>query len=213
MKPKITLERIIFIAVIIFLLSQWFSNWQNYRLSKDTISGLNSEIKKYQLDNGQLVSSKQSAILTAKQFREQIANSDKTIKELTSKFSKIKSVTKTVTNTRIDTIVMNYTDSIPCVFERKDAIFHDHYSLAYKSTQHGVEITDLAIPDSIVMVSGYKRKWFLGRKTQTFDITHSNPFVEEETIQHIEIQEKKRFYQTDVFKIGVGLIGGFLIAK
>jgi len=43
---------------------------------------------------------------------------DKKIKELTDKFSKIKSVTKYVTTTKFDTIKLTYKDSIPCNFER-----------------------------------------------------------------------------------------------
>jgi hypothetical protein len=130
-----------------------------------------------------------------------------------AKFAKVQSVTKFVTTTKIDTIAITYTDSIPCIFNKDGAIFHDWYSLGYKSNQKGITITELYIPDSVAIVTGTKRKWFLGKQTQTIDITHTNPFVETEAVQHIEVVAKPKWYETTIFKVGLGFLGGFLLAK
>ena len=71
----------------------------------------------------------------------------------------------------------------------------------------------MVIPDSVTIVTGYKRKWFLGSKTLVVDIKHDNPFVNPEYIQQIEVKEKKKWYQTDLFKVGIGLIGGIIITR
>jgi hypothetical protein len=138
---------------------------------------------------------------------------DKKIKELTDKFSNIKSVTRYVTNTKFDTIKLVYNDSVPCNFERIGSDYKEWYHIAYKSNQIGVEITELSIPDSVIVVTGEKRKWFWGKRTFTTDITHANPYVEPEAIQHIEIVQPKKWYDSTLFKIGLGFFTGALLIK
>ena len=138
---------------------------------------------------------------------------DKKVKELVNKFSNVKSVTKYVTNTKFDTIKLVYQDSIPCNFERVGSDLKEWYHIAYKSNQKGVEITELSIPDSVIVVTGEKRKWFWGKRTSVTDITHANPFVETESIQHIEIVKPTKWYDSTIFKISVGFIGGILLLK
>lgn len=138
---------------------------------------------------------------------------DKNVKELVNKFSNVKSVTKYVTNTKFDTIKLVYKDSIPCNFEKVGSDLKEWYHIAYKSNQKGVEITELSIPDSVIVVTGEKRKWFWGKRTSVTDITHANPFVETESIQHIEVVKPAKWYDSTIFKIGVGFIGGILLLK
>ena len=51
------------------------------------------------------------------------------------------------------------------------------------------------------------------QETQTIDITHSNKLIKDSGLQHFELVKPKKFWQTTVFKIGIGVIGGILIAK
>ena len=138
---------------------------------------------------------------------------DKKVKELINKFSKVKSVTKYVTNTKFDTIKLAYKDSIPCDFEIKDSISRKWYSISYKSNQKGIEITKLSIPDSVIIITGDKRKWFWGKRTNVTDITHENPFIQTQSIQHIEVKEKSKWYDSTILKIGLGFLGGILLVK
>jgi hypothetical protein len=177
------------------------------------VKALNSQSKFYKLKNGQLVTSVESLSYTNSQLKKSIIMQDKKVKELTNKFSKIKSVTKYVTNTKFDTIKLTYKDSIPCNFEKVGSDLKEWYHIAYKSNQKGVEITELSIPDSVIIVTGDKRKWFWGKRTSTLDITHANPFVQTQSIQHIEVKEKNKWYNSTIFKIGVGFIGGGLLLK
>lgn len=210
---KINWQRIFLIGIIVFLLCLSYVQCENNKTALATIEAQNSEISTYKLTNGQLVTSQKVATMTEKQLKEQVASKDKELKEIIKKFSDVKYVTKYVTKTKFDTFTLAYTDSIPCNFQKTDAIFTDWYSLAYKSNQHGVEVYDMVIPDSVTIVTGYKRKWFLGSKTLVVDIKHDNPFVNPEYIQQIEVKEKKKWYQTDLFKVGIGFIGGIIITR
>ena len=216
MNTTIDRKRIIIFVlsvVCLLLISQLFSKCESQKVQLANIDALNSEATTYKLKNGQLVTSVENLVYTKEQLKKAIIMKDKKVKELTDKFSNIKSITKFVTNTKFDTIKLVYQDSVPCNFERVGSDLKQWYHIAYKSNQKGVEITELSIPDSVIVASGEKRKWFWGKRTNVTDITHANPFVETESIQHIEIKQLAKWYDSTIFKIGVGFIGGILLLK
>jgi competence protein ComGC len=203
----------VLLIVCLILLSQLFQKCESEKLQLANIEALNSQTKVYKLKNGQLVTSVENLHYTNSQLKNSLLMKDKKVKELVNKFSNVKSVTKYVTNTKFDTIKLVYQDSIPCNFERVGSDLKEWYHIAYKSNQKGVEITELSIPDSVIVVTGEKRKWFWGKRTSVTDITHANPFVETESIQHIEIVKPTKWYDSTIFKISVGFIGGILLLK
>jgi hypothetical protein len=216
MNTTIDIKRIyiaVLMIVCLILLSQLFKKCESEEVQLANIEALNSQTKVYKLKNGQLVTSVENLSYSNKQLKNSNLMKDKKVKELINKFSNVKSVTKYVTNTKFDTISLVYTDSIPCNFERIGSDLKDWYHIAYKSNQKGVEITELSIPDSVIVVTGDKRKWFWGKRTSVTDITHANPFVETESIQHIEIVKPTKWYDSTILKIGIGFIGGILLMK
>jgi hypothetical protein len=216
MKTTINKNRIyigVLLALCLTLLSQLFQKCENEKLQLANVKALNSKITSYKLKSGQLVLSSETLQYTNEQLKQNLISKDSKLKELTNKFSNVKSATKYVTNTRIDTIAIRYKDTVPCVFERIGAIFENDYELEYKSTQKGVTIMELFVPDSVIVVAGQKRKWFLGKETATLDITHSNKFVQTDYIQHVEVVAPKKWYDTTLFKFGIGFVLGTVILK
>jgi hypothetical protein len=203
----------VLLTVCLILVSQLFSKCESEKLQLANVKALNSKVIVYKLKNGDLVTSVENLSYTNSQLKSSIMMKDKKVKELTSKFSKVKGITKYVTNTKFDTIKLTYKDSIPCNFERNGSVLEEWYHIAYNSNQKGVDIYELSIPDSVIVVTGEKRKWFWGKRTSVTDITHANPFVETESIQHIEVKEKTKWYDTTIFKVGVGFLGGALLLK
>jgi hypothetical protein len=204
---------VVLLVLCLILLSQLFQKCESEKLQLANIEALNSQTKVYKLKNGQLVTSVENLHYTNSQLKSSLLMKDKNVKELVNKFSNVKSVTKYVTNTKFDTIKLVYKDSIPCNFEKVGSDLKEWYHIAYKSNQKGVEITELSIPDSVIVITGEKRKWFWGKRTSVTDITHANPFVETESIQHIEVVKPAKWYDSTIFKIGVGFIGGILLLK
>lgn len=216
METKIDIRRVyitLLVIVCLILFSQLFSKCEDEKIQLANIEALNSEAKVYKLKNGALVTSVENLSYTNSQLKKSILMKDKKVKELTDKFSKVKSITKYKTNTKFDTIKLVYKDSIPCKFEIVDSVLKEWYHIGYKSNQKGIEITDLIISDSVIIVTGEKRKWFWGKRTSVTDITHANPFVETESVQHIEVVQPSKWYDSTLFKVGIGFIGGILILK
>jgi hypothetical protein len=210
-KKRIYIVLLIIVCLILF--SLLFAKCENEKTQLANIEALNKEAEVYKLENGQLVTSVENLNYTNRQLKNSNVMKDKKVKELVDKFSKVKSVTKYVTNIKFDTIKLVYRDSIPCIFKKDGSDLKEWYHIAYISTQKGVEITELSIPDSVIVVTGEKRKWFWGKRTFTTDITHANPYVEPEAIQHIEIVQPKKWYDSTLFKIGIGFFTGALLIK
>lgn len=201
-------------VVILILASMLFAKCKNENLQLATIKALKSENASYRLKNGQLVTSAKSLIVSSQKQAIELIGKTETIKQLTDKFSKVKTITKYVEKVKIDTITVVYKDSVPCMFEKSGSIANEDYSLNYKSTQKGIDITDLALEnDTVTIVNGIKKKWFWGKETITTDITNSNKLVKLGELQHIEIQPKKKFYETTLFKVGIGVLAGTLITR
>jgi hypothetical protein len=215
-KPILTINKNrIYVAVLLIvcliLIAQLFQKCENENLQLANIKALNSQTKVYKLKNGQLVTSVENLNYTKDQLEKSMLLKDKKLKELVNKFSNVKSVTKYVTNTKFDTIKLVYNDSVLCNFEKSGSYYKEWYQIDYKSNQKGVEITELNIPDSVLIVTGDKRKWFWGKSTSVMDITHANPFINTELVQRIEVIQLKKWYDSTVLKIAVGFIGGLLI--
>jgi hypothetical protein len=183
-----------------------FTQCENNKTSLANIDALNSQISTYKLKNGQLVAISKSLVLNQKQLEDLVLSKDAEMEEMAKHFSKVKTVTKIVTNTIIDSIPIPYEVEAPCVFEKTGIVENKNYNLKYFSNQKGIRIDSLNVPNTMTYVSGVKRKWFWGKETNTIDITASNPLVKIDSIQHIEIQEPKKWYQTNGAKMGGAVI-------
>lgn len=182
-----------------------YVNEQNY---KANIKALNSQVSTYKLKNGQLVSSAQSLELTNDELKVVLTQKDK---ELASKFSKVETVTRIEEKIKFDTIKIVYKDTIPCRFKKQGSIFKKDYSLDYISTQKGVKIANVSMTDSITIVTGTKRKWWLGKETNTIDVSHTNELVKVNEIKHINTKPIKKWYDTNLFKISAGVVLGAIL--
>lgn len=162
----------------------------------------NDAIQKHDTPTYKTVTSKKEAVKSA-------SIPDTIVK----KFTEIKTVTRYVDRIKIDTITIRYKDTIPCVFERSGAINEKEYSLTYQSNQNGLNLSNIQLHDSLLIVTGTKRKWFLGKETNTIDISHTNKYISSDQLQHIEVVPKKKFYDTNLFKFVVGFGLGVAVTK
>lgn len=214
MKNQINLHEInwnkaiitVLVIAVLFLMSFALVQCEENKTATANIDALNSEITTYKLTNGQLVSSKQSLELTKLQLEDLVISKDAELEDLVKHFSKIKTITKVITEIKIDTIEVPFAVEIPCDFERYDLVDTKHYSFNYNLTNKGFNISNLKIPDSLSIVTGTKRKWFLGKETHTIDITHSNPNIKTTALNHYEITNQKKWYQKDVVKMTASVV-------
>lgn len=188
----------VLVLLVLTLSSMLLVKCKNEKLLTSNLDTLHVQMESYKLKNGQLVNTTKTVTY------QKVPNTT----ALTKQFAKVRTIIKIVEKVRIDTVNVVYHDTIALPFERKGSVVTEDYSLDYKSTHKGLSIANLTVSDSLEIVTGVKRKWFLGKETQTIDVVHSNKHIETTGLQHIEIKPKKKFYETTLFKIGLGILIG-----
>lgn len=169
---------------------------QNQLASKDTLQfyknklGLEvAEKKAYQIEN-------------TKKDRK-IYFQDSLLKEATKKYKKLASVSKVKTITKIQKVFIPYKEEVPFTFTRSFTKTTNNYSIFGTSTNFGVNIDSLLIPNTQIIASGVKKQSFF--KTEyVFSITNSNPLIKVNSADTYNfIEKRKRFGIGLVFGIGI----------
>ncbi|MES2484832.1 MAG: DUF6549 family protein [Bacteroidota bacterium] len=132
---------------------------------------------------------------------------------LAGEFAKVHTIVNTETVFKVDTITVAYNDTISHNFERSRHVLDKWYSFGYHSNQNGFKIDSLVIPNSITVITGTKRKWFLGKETITTDVTNTNPYVTVTNIKAAELSLPVPWYKKWYIWLAVGVAGGFAVAK
>jgi uncharacterized protein YxjI len=189
-------------VIIIFLIYLVCVLYTGKKQQDNNVTALRSEVSSYKLKNGKLILSVKTLQLSKKDIVQ-----DPIIKE----FVKVNTIIKYKTKTVFDTLKIAYKDSVQCKFERTGTLLNDKYSLDYKSDEKGIIVQNLSLKDSIIIVAGIKRKWFLGKETQTLDISNTNDLIKISNPEHIEIVKKTKWYQSTFFKVGIGVLAGALL--
>ena len=200
----------LWILALLILISVIVSKTKNEKIQKQNIIALQSEITNFKLKDGTEVASVKSLQFENDQLKESLSKKEK---EMSAKFSEVKTVTRIEERIKFDTIRIAYKDTVKCRFRRVGVVKNKSYSLDYITTQRGVKLSNLIVPDTIVVITGQKRKWFLGKETATIDVSHTNELVKVNDIRYIENKPKKHWYDTNLFKIGVGFIAGAMLVK
>ena len=207
-----TLFKILPYIAILVLVSMLFSKCKNENDLQKSLTAATSETKHFKNKIGTITAEREVLKLDKKQLQEQI-NKDESLKKLASEFAEIKAIVKAKAQIKFDTIKVHFETKIPCDFEREGMVETDWYNLGYKINQNGLEIEPFQTWTDITTITGFKQKWFWGKKTYITDVTASNPFIDIPEIQVYEKSLPVRWYETTLFKIGVGFIGGAMLIK
>ena len=200
---KYIIQNWVLIAICVILAGWLISKIENEKVLSGKLDTFNVQLESYKLKDGKIVNTTKT--VTYEKVPEKT--------ELTKKFSEVKTIIKIQERLRVDTIRVVYRDSIPCDFDIKGSIVDKDYSVDYSSSNKGLSLYNLKVVDTIEIVTGVKRKWLLGKKTNTIDISHSNKLMTTDDIKHFEIVEKKKFYDTTLFKVAAGIIFGVVVIK
>lgn len=171
------------------------------------------ETTRFKNDLGRVTTSHEVLVFQNNRQQKQLIDKDVELKAMAKKFADVKATIKIITITKFDTIREAFKVPIPFEFERTGDIQNEWYNLGYKVNQNGLEIEPFQTWSDINVVTGFKKKWFLGKKYYTTDVTATNPYIEIPETQSTEVQVPTKWYETTLFKIGLGVVGGILIAK
>ena len=150
-----------------------------------------------------------------------LENENEGLKNKLKDFKNVESVTKVITKTIIDTVHVAY-DSIINISDSGTFIGNINidsafYKFSCTFTEKNFTLNSLEIPNEASIVIGDKKiRGMFGiprGKEYSIDIVNTNPHVQTINIQTYKIVNEKRWYETRGFAIGVGFVGGFMLAK
>ena len=158
-----------------------------------------------------------ASIKTLKYSKQQLQNhlleKDTELATLAKQFARINSVIKYKTLVKLDTLRVVYHDTVPYVFTRIGTVKQPFYNFTYTSTQDGFLIDSLSILNTATVITGTKRKWFLGAETVITDVTNSNPYITVTGITAAEVVVPNPWYKKWYVWFAAGIAGGYLIAR
>ena len=198
-------------TVALFFSMQQCNMYKNNE--KFNLEALTDTVTHYKNRLGTQTATIKTLQLNNKQLQGIVIDKDSDLKKLAAEFAKVKSVVKYQTITKYDTITIAYHDSIPYTFERSGRVIDKWYSFNYKSDEFAFNINELNIPNETTIITGIKRKWFLGKETITTDVSNSNPYINVTQMKSANVTIPVPVYKKWYAWLGIGLAGGLLIGN
>lgn len=202
----------IIIAIMALL---WFQQYNN--IQKQTLSNteaLNDTIKYYKNTLGTVTASKKTLQVINKRQALELLNNDNEIKKLTLEFSKVNNIVKIESVTNIPEIKIPFQKPISNInFEKKGKIKEKHYSFNYYFNKSEFILDSLNILNKTTVITGFKRKWFLGKQTLITDVTNSNPYITVTDIKATEVIIPEPWYKKWYVWLATGFIGSIFFTK
>lgn len=147
-----------------------------------------------------------------KTLKKEILKKDDSLNKLASDFSKVISIVKAKEEIKIDSIGFTFDEPFDCEFTKFGRHDTKWFSFLYQVDNKGFVLDDIRLKNETTVLTGFKRKWFLGKRSLKTDITNSNPYFKTTEIQSTTVKIPVKFYDTRLFNIGVGILLGKLIS-
>tara|TARA_R100000655_G_C2935058_1_gene184706 strand:- start:47 stop:760 length:714 start_codon:yes stop_codon:yes gene_type:complete len=203
--PSIRLSwlHLVLILVCIF----WFRSCSiNSSIQKDLSNYdkvINDTISYYETKNGDIVATKNALEGSKEALQLLLSAKNDSLKQfsnLVKKFRMVNSATNVKTITVIDSIKVPYTiDGV--VFNKPFNLKEPHYTINGNSTNTGLFINDLTIPNTQSVVVG-KRKTGFFKTEYKVEVQNSNPFIKTTDADAFTLKETKK-------RLGVGIYVGY----
>lgn len=115
------------------------------------------------------------------------------LKKLVSELKNVKTAGNIVQITKIDTVKIPYEVPVPFEFERNFNAKTDFYTINGKSSNTGVKINQIEIPNTLSFVIGEKKTGIF-KKELRIEVVNSNPYIKTTGLDsYIYTQKQKRF--------------------
>ncbi len=204
----------IIIAFLLILLINQCSSSSNKNITQANYEALNDTVRYYKNRLGTETATIKTLQTDRYSLNALLLNKDKELKELTKEFTEVKNVVKYKTVTEIRTVIDSFTVPIPCHdFVRKGRVNKKHYSFTYKIDPLTFTLDSLHIPNETTVITGVKRKWFLGKQYVATDVTSSNPYVKTTDLKAYQMEVPNPIHKKWYVWLGAGVLTGVLISN
>lgn len=184
----------------------------NYKALTDTTSHFKNRL-------GTITASRAALQLTNSELKQTLLSKDDSLNQLSKEFVQLRSVVKFSSKLKLPAAAVKFEtpipgqtcDSLPLAFERSGAFRQKWFQFYYSVTPDSLKITDMAMNNTTTVITGVKRKWFLGKQVVKTDVTHSNPYISTQQITSAEVVVPEPWYKKWYLWLAAGIAGGLLI--
>lgn len=171
--------------------------------SDTTINYLTDSISYYKNRHGQEVAVRAAIAGEKKELELLLQNTSEQLADLAKKYRKLQAAGEVGQDIRIDTVHIGYEVPVPCEFFRNwTKSVQKQYTISGTSTQDGITIDSLTIPNTLSFVVGKEKSKF------TFSAINSNPLIKTTSLDAYTLDIPQRRFALSVFA-GYGLSSNF----
>jgi hypothetical protein len=215
MKKYIPYGIIIVMAVVLFYSIERCTF--NGRASLQNATALQDTVTYFANKMGTQTATIKALSVNSKQLEALVLQKDTQLAEAALNFAKVHTIVKFKTIAKVDTVYVAFEglptpDTLP-QFNREGAVFDKWYSFNYKVNNNGLTLADLTMNTETAVVTGIKRKWFLGKETLVTDVSNTNPHITVTQLKAAEVKLPVPWYKKWYVWMAAGAVGGFFVAK
>ena len=203
----------VIISLLFLLVCKCHENRQDLKTYSNNIDALTDSVVHYKNKIGTNTASIKTLQLQKNQLKKLVIEKDSLLNTLYGNFSSVQLVTKYKTVTKIDTVYIthnNITDTIPN-FKLQGSKNSKWLGLKYIVTRDSLTIAPLSVYTETALITGYKRKWFLGKQSLVTEVTHTNPYITTTEIKSAEVILPSPWYKKWYVWLAAGVAGGLFI--
>ena len=170
--------------------------------SHNTLEYLRDSVRYYENELGQEIAVKTALQGDKKSLELLLSNTENELKELAKKYKDVQAAGQIKTITKIDTIHIGYEIPVPFEFSREWAKKDPFYNISGTSTQDGITINSLEIPNTLSFIIGKKKGEYL------IEAVNSNPNIKTTGLDSYMLKVPKKRLGLSVFAgYGIGSSG------
>ena len=192
---------IIYIIIIILLGVYSFNQWKARKLETKTYASnmevLNDSISYYKNKQGLWVAEKQVFIGNEKDLKTIIKTKNKEFQQAIKSFKKPIAATQIKTDAKIDTVFVPYKVEAP-PFSISFNEIKKHYALSGLSTNEGLFIHSISIPNTQSVVIGKKKIGFMKYENR-IEVTNTNPLIKVSGLDGYSYRDKSKNFGAGAF--------------
>lgn len=191
---------ILLLLVLLLLGSYGLYNKERFISDLNKVENYKDSVKQYKNSLNELIEYNNSLEIDVRDLkftRDSLYNYINTLE-----LSKISTVTEVRTITKIDSIpyiVFVDTNNIDTTFN----IYDDNYTISGKVDNKGLYLSNIIIPNEVILVEGERRKGWFRRKESILTVKNTNPLVYNTGIRNYVVKDKDGRVSLGLF-IGYG---------
>ena len=166
----------------------------------NSVEWLRDSVRHYKNELGQEIAVKTALQGDKESLELLLSNTENELRELAKKFKDVQAAGQIKTITKIDTIHIGYEIPVPFEFSREWAKKDPFYNISGTSTQDGITINSLEIPNTLSFVIGKKKGEYL------IEAVNSNPNIKTTGLDSYTLKVPKK-------RLGLSVFAGYGLGK